>query len=87
MLWHWHAQQGPVIYLGWSFHQDLAWFITLLREFNQSPTFKMLYDHDAQNVYVDASLEGIGGHLGRQGYAYIIPHSIRINRTMVHFEM
>ena len=85
MLWHLRKQQGLVIYLGRSFHQDLAWFITLLREFYQSPTFKMLNDHDAPDVYVDAPLEGFGGH--RQGYAYRIPHSIRINRTILHFEM
>ena len=65
----------------------LNWFIRLLMGYCEPPSFHMINDEKVINVFVDASLEGLGTVWRRRAFAEIIPRQIQTGRSIVHFEM
>ena len=87
MLSYLRLQQGPIIHLGEAFVKDLNWFTSLVRAYNQSPSFDMIEQRLVQHVFVDASLLGLGGCWGKMAYFDKIPGNVKRGRGIVHFEM
>ena len=54
--------QNNTIRLGDSFSKDLAWFQRLLTVMNPEATYAMVDEQDHIDLYVDASLQGLGAH-------------------------
>ena len=87
MLSYLRIQQGPVIYLGEAFEKELNWFTSLLCDFNRAPSFGVIDQNGIQDIFVDASLEGIGGCWNKNAYCDHIPNVIKQGSGIVHFEM
>ena len=72
------------ILLNQQFFADLNWFLTFLDTYNDT-TYYNITEQDAQ-VYLDASLTGLGGVYGSFVYTLQIPRGFR-DYSIVHLEI
>ena len=63
------------------------WFGALLPTFNDAVTFRMIEGDQLFDLYVDASLQGLGACWGNVGYSCHIPEEIKKGGNTVRFEM
>ena len=64
--------------------KDLHWFRTLLKQCNGVSMYEVR--HISANIYLDASLTGLGGAFGDFGYTLPIPRNFH-NCNIVQLEM
>ena len=65
-------------------YESLAWFLAFMREFNGVVLFnKPAIQH---HVYVDASLQRLGGVWGSRVYSTMIPVDLIGNRAITQYE-
>ena len=76
---------GLYIQLDQNFHKDLSWFNTFLDNYNRLAAFDN--KRTCMDVYVDASLTGLGPKLLNNVYAGDIPDALLMDNSIVHFEM
>ena len=75
------------ICLNREFHRDLNWFGAFLPTFNDAVTFQMIEGNQMFDLYVDASLQGLGACWGNVGYSCPIPEEIKKRGNIVRYEM
>ena len=75
------------IYLDQDFHKDIAWFLKFLPVFNGITYFKKLEVDKEQNLFLDASLTGLGGVWRNRVYATPVINIPNFHLTIVHLEM
>ena len=75
---------AKIISLNNDFKRDLNWFLTFLRQYN-GVTF---YDNQEiqETIFLDASLQGLGGAFNNEVYALTIPLGFQ-NYDIVHLEI
>ena len=76
---------GQKIWLTEKFHQDLRWFNKFLLNYNGKVVMDI--NHPSMDVFVDASLSGVGAKWNENVYASGYPNSFCNNLTIVHFEV
>ena len=64
------------------FQDDLNWFINFLQICNNKVYFDKREKIHSHEVYVDASLQGLGAVWGERCYATLIPNDIQQNRHL-----
>ena len=75
------------IYLDHDFHKDIAWFLKFLPVFNGITYFKKVEVDKDQNLFLDASLTGLGGVWKNRVYATPVINIPNFHLTIVHLEM
>ena len=83
------APDRGYIMLDDGFRKDVSWFVKFLKRFNGSVYFFKQLVLPCNNLYLDASLTGIGGNWGSKVFACKIADLSHIGDhfTIVHFEM
>ena len=81
------APEQGYVKLSDEFHKDINWFNTLLRYFNGTVFFNRFDIPAVTNIYLDASLIGVGGVWNNKVYQWAIPKFVNMNISIVHLEM
>ena len=70
------------------FGKDIAWFNAFLLQFNGRTFFSKELQKPINNVFLDASLVGLGGVWNNKVYQCLVPIiDLNYNVSIVHFEM
>ena len=70
------------------FSKDIAWFNAFLIKFNGRTFFSKHFHNPVSNVYLDASLIGLGGVWMNKVYQCLVPSiDVTHNVSIVHYEM
>ena len=80
-------KQSNTIYLGKDFKKDLLWFQKILCTINPEAKYSIVQEQHLVDVYVDASLQGLGAIWREGAYSERLPSFIEEGRGIVHFEM
>ena len=82
------APDRGYITLNKDFTKDIAWFNAFLLQFNGRTFFSKGLQKPINNVYLDASLVGLGGVWNNKVYQCLVPViDLNYNISIVHFEM
>ena len=81
------SNQSNNIYLGKDFKRDLLWFRKILGTINPEAKYSIVNEQHFIDVYVDASLQGLGAIWRKGAYSERIPSFIVEGRGIVHFVM
>ena len=82
---NWHQ---PKVILTHDFSKDIAWFNAFLLQFNGRIFFSKELQKPINNVFLDASLVGLGGVWNDKVYQCLVPIiDLNYNVSIVHFEM
>ena len=74
----------PILTLPTAFFKDLQWFNTFLTQYNGVTMYEVR--PVSADIFLDASLTGLGGVFGHQVYALALPKHF-MNYTIVHLEI
>ena len=82
------APDNGYVTLNAEFIKDIAWFNAFLIQFNGRTFFSKQFHAPISNIYLDASLVGLGGVWLNRVYQCLVPViDIEHNITIVHYEM
>ena len=79
--------QQKVVHLDEGFHKELAWFRVFLSHFNGRTSFANWGDKVEGEIFVDASLHGLGAWFDGEFYSKALPGYVKTQERIVVFEM
>ena len=82
------APDSGYVTLNPEFHKDVAWFNKFLTSFNGRVFFSKSLHKPVNNIYLDASLVGLGGTWNNKVYQCLVPQfELFPHVSIVHYEM